>query len=49
MASEMYLVSLMMMDEQSYMERAYLDELARHLKLDPALRSNLEAQARQST
>lgn len=49
MASEMYLVSLMMVDEQSYMERAYLDELARHLKLDPALRSNLEAQARQST
>jgi uncharacterized membrane protein YebE (DUF533 family) len=47
MASEMYLVSLMMVDEQSYMERAYLRELARHLKLDPALRSNLEAQARQ--
>ncbi len=45
MASEMYLVSLMMIDDQNYMERAYLDELARQLKLAPALRANLERQA----
>jgi uncharacterized membrane protein YebE (DUF533 family) len=44
MASEMYLVSLMMIDEQNYMERAYLDELARNLKLEPSLRASLEAQ-----
>lgn len=43
-ASEMYLVSLMMVDDQNYMERAYLDELARNLKLDPSLKASLETQ-----
>jgi uncharacterized membrane protein YebE (DUF533 family) len=47
-ASEMYLVSLMMVDDQNYMERAYLDELARNLKLDSSLRERLETQARQA-
>jgi uncharacterized membrane protein YebE (DUF533 family) len=47
-ASEMYLVSLMMIDDENYMERAYLDELARKLKLAPALRANLERQAREA-
>lgn len=47
MAAEMYLASLIMVDEESYMERAYLDELARQLKLDPALKSQLEAQIRE--
>lgn len=42
MASEMYLASLLVADEQSFMERAYLDELARQLKLDDALRQRLE-------
>ena len=42
----MYLASLIMVDEESYMERAYLDELARQLKLDPALKVQLEAQIR---
>jgi uncharacterized membrane protein YebE (DUF533 family) len=28
------------------MERAYLDELARQLRLDPALRQELESQVR---
>ncbi len=47
-ASEMYLASLMVADEQNFMERAYLDELARQLKLDDALKSRLEQQIRQS-
>lgn len=41
-ASEMYLASLLVADEQGYMERAYLDELARQLKLDDALKLRLE-------
>jgi uncharacterized membrane protein YebE (DUF533 family) len=44
-ASEMYLVSLLMIDDKNYMERAYLDELARNLKLEPSLKASLEAQA----
>jgi uncharacterized membrane protein YebE (DUF533 family) len=48
MASEMYLVSLMMIDEKNYMERAYLDELARNLKLEPSLKANLGTQAQQA-
>ena len=42
MASEMYLASLLAADEQSFMERAYLDELARQLRLDDDLRQRLE-------
>jgi uncharacterized membrane protein YebE (DUF533 family) len=45
MAAEMYLASLLMTDDQHFMEKAYLDELARHLKLDPALKSELESKA----
>jgi uncharacterized membrane protein YebE (DUF533 family) len=44
LASEMYLASLLAADEQSFMERAYLDELARQLKLDDALKLRLEQQ-----
>ncbi|WP_285261052.1 tellurite resistance TerB family protein [Halopseudomonas bauzanensis] len=44
-AAEMYLASIIMVDEESYMERAYLDELARQLKLEPGLKSELETQA----
>ena len=47
-ASEMYLASLMAADEQSFMERAYLDELARQLKLDDALKLKLEQQIKQA-
>ena len=47
-ASEMYLASLMAADEQNFMERAYLDELARQLKLDDALKTRLEQQIRQA-
>lgn len=48
MAAEMYLASLLMVDEESYMERAYLDELARQLSLDPGLKAELESQASQA-
>ncbi|AFK68225.1 hypothetical protein A210_21465 [Pseudomonas putida SJTE-1] len=46
MAAEMYLASVMMVDQENFMERAYLDELARQLRLDPGLRQELEAQVR---
>jgi len=46
-AAEMYLASLLMVDEQNFMERAYLDELARQLKLEPGFRAELEAQVRE--
>ncbi|MBO9329900.1 hypothetical protein A6B37_19695 [Achromobacter sp. HZ01] len=46
MAAEMYLASLLVVDEESYMERAYLDELARQLKLQPGLKEQLEQHAR---
>ena len=47
-ASEMYLASLMAADEQNFMERAYLDELARQLKLDEVLKLKLEQQIKQA-
>ncbi|MGY1459773.1 MULTISPECIES: tellurite resistance TerB family protein [unclassified Luteimonas] len=43
-ASEMYLASLMAVDEQNFMERAYLDELARQLEIDDALRQRLASE-----
>jgi uncharacterized membrane protein YebE (DUF533 family) len=46
MAAEMYLASLLAADEQNFMERAYLDELARQLNLDADLKSKLEQQVR---
>ncbi|MBN6149471.1 tellurite resistance TerB family protein [Xanthomonas sp. AmX2] len=45
MASEMYLASLLAADEQSFMERSYLDELARQLQIDDALKGHLQQQA----
>jgi len=47
-AAEMYLASLLMVDEENFMERAYLDELARQLKLDPSFKMELERQAKQA-
>ncbi|MDD0975353.1 tellurite resistance TerB family protein [Pseudomonas fontis] len=47
MAAEMYIASVMLVDEEHFMERAYLDELAKQLKLDPALKAELEKQVRQ--
>ncbi|VFR70481.1 putative membrane protein [plant metagenome] len=46
MAAEMYLASLLVVDEETFMERAYLDELARQLKLEPGLKAELEAQVK---
>ncbi|MCE5976262.1 tellurite resistance TerB family protein [Pseudomonas sp. JR33AA] len=48
MAAEMYLASVMMVDQENFMERAYLDELARQLQLDPGLRQELESQVQNS-
>jgi uncharacterized membrane protein YebE (DUF533 family) len=45
MAAEVYLASLLVIDETSPMERAYLDELARQLKLAPELKASLQARA----
>jgi uncharacterized membrane protein YebE (DUF533 family) len=45
-ASEMYLASLVAADEQNFMERSYLDELARQLGLDDALKRRLEQEYR---
>jgi len=46
MAAEMYIASVMMVDEESFMERSYLGEVARQLNLDPNLKNELEAQVR---
>lgn len=45
MAAEMYLASLLMIDEQNFMERSYLEELARQMNIEPSLRAELEKQA----
>ncbi len=46
-ASEMYLASLLAADEQNFMERAYLDELARQMGIDGALKLRLQQQLKQ--
>jgi len=48
MAAEMYVASVLMVDEEHFMERAYLDELAKQLKLEPSLKLELENQVRQA-
>ncbi len=45
MAAEIYLASRLVVDETTAMERAYLDELARQLRLAPELRLNLDTRA----
>lgn len=45
LAAEVYLASLLVVDETSTMERAYLDALALELRLDAGLKAQLEAQA----
>lgn len=45
LAAEMYLASLLAADQQSFMERAYLDEFARQLKLPAGLKETLERQS----
>lgn len=48
MAAEMYLASVILVDDQQDAERAYLDELASALQIDPALQVHLEQQAKGS-
>ena len=47
MAAEMYIASVLIVDDENFMERSYLEELARQLKIDPALKVELETQVRQ--
>ena len=46
LAAEVYLTSLLVADDTSTMERAYLDALARELRLDEGLKRQLESRAR---
>jgi uncharacterized membrane protein YebE (DUF533 family) len=46
MAAEIYLASVLVVDETSAVERAYLDQLAQALRLAPSLQADLEARAR---
>ncbi|MBF6034158.1 tellurite resistance TerB family protein [Pseudomonas sp. P155] len=46
MAAEMYLVSVILVDDQQDDERSYLDELAAALRIDPELQVHLEQQAK---
>lgn len=46
MAAEMYLASVMLVDDQQDAERNYLDELAAALQIDPDLQVHLEQQAK---
>ena len=45
-AAEMYIASVILVDEEHFMERAYLNELAKQLNLDPGLKAELEAQVK---
>ncbi|MCD8532432.1 MAG: tellurite resistance TerB family protein [Saccharospirillaceae bacterium] len=47
-AAEVYLASVLVVDEQNFMEKAYLQELARQLKLEPGLVAELEKQVQQA-
>ncbi|MCB5364684.1 tellurite resistance TerB family protein [Pusillimonas sp. CC-YST705] len=46
--AEIYLASVLVTDADSFMERAYLDELARQLNLAPELKQQLEQAAQQA-
>ena len=47
LATEVYLASLLAIDVDHFMERGYLDELARALKLDENLKGSIERQVAQ--
>ncbi len=47
-AAEMYLASVLVIDEENFMEKVYLQELAKQLKLEPELQIELAAQAKQA-
>ncbi|WP_028117407.1 tellurite resistance TerB family protein [Ferrimonas senticii] len=44
LAAEIYLASVLMVDEQNFMEKSYLQELARQLNISPELAQQLEQQ-----
>ena len=48
MATEMYLASVLIVDEENFMERAYLQELAKQLRLEPGLQTEITNQAKQA-
>jgi uncharacterized membrane protein YebE (DUF533 family) len=48
LGAEMFLASVLMVDEESFMERSYLQELAKQLRLDPALEQELRMQVEQA-
>jgi uncharacterized membrane protein YebE (DUF533 family) len=45
MAAEIYLASVLVVDETNPAERSYLDDLAQRLRLAPSLKADLEAKA----
>jgi len=45
LASEVYLATVLVIADAGFLERAYLDQLATSLKLDPSLKARLEQQA----
>jgi uncharacterized membrane protein YebE (DUF533 family) len=47
-AAEMYMASLLTVDSQNFMEKSYLDELARQMNLPPGLKSELAQQVQQT-
>ena len=47
-AAEMYLASILAVDEENFMERAYLQELAKQLRLEPGLQAELSSQAKKA-
>ena len=46
MAAEIYLASVLVVDESNPAERSYLDDLAQRLRLAPSLKADLEAKAK---
>ncbi|HEX4916314.1 MAG TPA: tellurite resistance TerB family protein [Limnobacter sp.] len=48
LASEMFLASVLIVDEESFMERSYLQELAKQLRLPPALQAELRMQVEEA-
>ncbi|AMB84511.1 hypothetical protein AWM79_03980 [Pseudomonas agarici] len=48
-AAQMYIASVLLVDQENFMEKAYLDELSRQLRLEPGLKLELERQVRQAS
>ncbi len=48
MACEMYLASLLVVDQQNFMEKSYIEELARQLQLEAGLQNQLAEEVRKA-